>query len=133
MTVCYLGIGSNLGDRGENIRNALQAINQLPGTRVLKAARVIETEPVGGPRHQGKFLNTAAKIKTKLKPFQLLRQLKIIERKLGRVKSVRWGARALDLDILYYGNNIIATKKLQVPHPLIFEREFVIRPLLELL
>lgn len=133
MVTCYLGIGSNLGDRQKSIRLAIKKINALKGTRIIKVSKIIETEPIGGPGGQGKFLNTALKIKTDTSPFMLLKSLKNIEKELGRVKTVRYGPRVIDLDILFYGNRVIDRKDLKVPHPKIFEREFVIKPLLEII
>jgi len=133
MVICYLGIGSNLGDRRKNIKLALRKIKALPETRVIKASKNIETLALGGPTAQGKFLNAAAKIKTAISPLQLLKYLKRIEKELGRVKTVRFGPRPIDLDILFYGDKIIKRKELVVPHPRIFERAFVIKPLLEII
>jgi 2-amino-4-hydroxy-6-hydroxymethyldihydropteridine diphosphokinase len=133
MVTCYLGIGSNLGDRQKNIRLAVKKINALKGARVIKLSKIIETEPVGGPRGQNKFLNAALKISTNLSPLLLLKNLKRIEKKLGRVKTVRYGPRIIDLDILFYGNRIVNRKDLKIPHPRLFEREFVIKPLLEII
>lgn len=133
MAICYLGIGSNLGDRKRNIKSALQKINQLKNTKVLKASKIMETEPQGGPRGQAKFLNAAAKISTKLAPLMLLKNLKKIEMELGRIKTVPNGPRTIDLDILFYADKIIKSKELTVPHPKIFEREFVIKPLIQII
>lgn len=133
MVTCFLGIGSNLGDRRKNIRLALQEISALEGTKILKISRIIETRPVGGVPAQGKFLNAALKIKTSLSPVKLLKKLKGIEKKLGRKKTVRYGPRVIDLDILFYADRIISRKELKVPHPKIFERDFVIRPLSEVI
>lgn len=130
MVICYLGIGSNLGDRRKNIKLALQKINRLKGTRVIKVSKFIETNPVGGSPGQGKFLNAALKIKTNLTPLNLLKKLKIIEKELGRPQGhMRYSPRTIDLDILFYGDKIINRKDLKVPHPKMFEREFVIKPL----
>lgn len=96
-------------------------------------SRIIETAPVGGPARQGKFLNAVLKIKTNLTPLALLKHLKNIEEELGRKKTVRWGPRIIDLDILFYGDKIIDTKALKIPHPRMLERAFVLRPLLELI
>ena len=131
--VCYLGIGSNLGNRKRNIKLALQKIQALKETKILKTSPIIETSPVGGPASQGKFLNAVTKINTGLKPLVLLRKLKAIEKQLGRKKTVRFGPRIIDLDILLYGNQIIQRKELKLPHPRMFDREFVIRPLLEVI
>jgi 2-amino-4-hydroxy-6-hydroxymethyldihydropteridine diphosphokinase len=133
MVTCYLGIGSNLGDRRGNIRLSIKKINSLKGTKIIKLSRMIETNPVGGPKKQRKFLNAALKIKTSLTPFNLLKNLKKIELELGRTKTVRWGPRTIDLDILFYSGRAVNAKNLLIPHPRIFQRDFVIRPLLEIL
>lgn len=133
MTVCYLGIGSNLGDRRKNIKLALGKIRALKDTRIVKISKIIETRPVGGPPGQGKFLNAAMKAETKLSPKMLLKELKIIEKSLGRTDTLRWGPRVIDLDILFYGNKSINTKNLIIPHPRVFERDFVTRPLSEII
>jgi len=133
MVTCYLGIGSNLGNRRRYILLATKKIRSLRGCRLIASSRIIETSPVGGPRHQGKFLNAAVKIETTLAATDLLDRLKRIERELGRVKTARNGPRTIDLDILFYGNVSVRTKDLDIPHPRIFEREFVLKPLLELL
>lgn len=129
MVTSYLGMGSNLGDRKKNIRLAIQKIKALEGTKVLRISRCIRSKPVGGPA-QGDFLNGAIKIETKLSPNMLLRRLKKIEKELGREDTVKNGPRTIDLDILLYGNKIISRKNLIIPHPRMFEREFVIKPLL---
>lgn len=133
MVTCYLGIGSNLGNRKRQIKSAIVKINSLKNTRVLKVSKIIETDPVGGPCGQPKFLNGALKIRTGLLPLALLKKLKKIERELGRVKSVRLGPRAIDLDILFYADKIINKKELIVPHPRMFERNFVLKPLSEII
>ncbi len=133
MSICYLGVGSNLGDREKNIKSAVRGINRLKGTKVIKLSKIIETEPVGGPAKQGKFLNAALKIKTSLPPQTLLKKLKEIEEGLGRTKTARYGPRTIDLDILFYGDKIINRKDLVIPHPRVFERDFVLRPLSEVI
>ena len=133
MVICYLGVGSNLGNRRKNIKLALEKIRQLKDTKLLKVSKVMESIPLGGPVGQGKFLNAALKIKTRFSPKQLLKQLKIIEKDLGRVPTVRWGPRVIDLDILLYSDRLINTRELVVPHPRILERKFVIKPLLEVI
>ena len=133
MAICYLGIGSNLGDRRKNIRLAIKKIDALKGTAVIKTSRLIETEPQGGPPNQGKYLNAAVRIRTDLSPRSLLSQLKNIEKELGRTKTVRNGPRTIDLDILFFGEKVINRRDLKVPHLKVFEREFVVRPLLEVI
>jgi 2-amino-4-hydroxy-6-hydroxymethyldihydropteridine diphosphokinase len=133
MVVCYLGVGSNLGNRHKNIKAALKKINLLKDTQILKSSRIIKSQPVGGPPGQDKFLNAVLKIRTALSPLILLKKLKNIEKELGRIKSARFGPRAIDLDILLYGDQVIKNKKLEVPHPRMFARDFVIGPLLEII
>lgn len=133
MVTCYLGIGSNLGNRKRQIKLAIAKINFLKETKVLKASKIIETEAFGGPCGQPKFLNGALKIKTSLSPLTLLRKLKKIERELGRKKSIRFGPRSIDLDILFYADKIIKRRELVVPHPKMFERNFVLKPLSEII
>lgn len=133
MALCYLGLGSNLEDRRKNIKAALKKISDLKGTRIIKLSRIIETDPVGGPRKQGKFLNAALKIQTRLTPVVLLRRLKGIEQDLGRKSRRRLWPRPIDLDILLYENRTIRRKNLIIPHPRIFDRRFVLEPLAELL
>jgi len=132
MVPCYLGLGSNLGNRRENIKKALDYLAKTKGVKVEKTSRIYETIPIGGPA-QNKFLNAAVKIKTSLSPQLLLKTIKEIEKEIGRKKRVRWGAREIDLDILLYGANTIKTKRLVVPHPRMFEREFVLKPLREII
>jgi len=133
MPICYLGVGSNLGDRRRNIKSAIKKINSLDSTKVIKSSSISETDPMGGPPGQGKFLNAALKIHTGLSPESLLKNLKRIELGLGRTKTVRYGPRTIDLDILFYGDEIINKKGLKVPHPKISERDFVLVPLAEIL
>lgn len=91
------------------------------------------SNPLGGPKHQPLFLNACLKIQTRLLPAPLLKSLKNIEKELGRKKTVRWGPRKIDLDILLYGDKIIKSKTLNIPHPRMLERTFVLKPLLEVL
>jgi pantoate--beta-alanine ligase len=127
MAKVFLGIGSNLGNRRENIKKALALLEENK-INIKKVSRIIETVPVGGPK-QGKFLNLALEAETALRPHKLLKLLKNIERQLGRNDTVRFGPRKIDLDILFYDNIRINTKELIIPHPRIFERDFVLRPL----
>lgn len=134
MTVCYLGIGSNLGNRKKNIALALKEIDSLKTTRILEVSSLIETAAAGGPANQSKFFNAVLKIETCLAPVALLKALKTIENKLGRPsKYIRYGPRIIDLDILFYGNKNLNSKQLTIPHTKVFQRDFVMRPLLEIL
>ena len=133
MAVVYLGIGSNLGEREANIQKALELLKANPEIQVLSVSALIETEPEGDPE-QGKFLNGAVKIKTDLLPLDLLGQLKIIERRLGRGKGEPANSpRPMDLDILFYDDVVIVEgKHLNIPHPRLAQRAFVLKPLLEI-
>jgi dihydroneopterin aldolase/2-amino-4-hydroxy-6-hydroxymethyldihydropteridine diphosphokinase len=131
MAVCYIGLGSNIGDRNKNIQLAIDKINQLRETKVTKISSIIETIPVGGPA-QEKFLNAAIEIETLLSPRELLTHLQKIESALGRVRIVKNGPRTIDLDILFYDDKKIREEDLVVPHPRIKKREFVLNPLKEI-
>ena len=125
----YLAIGSNVGDRLSNIKNSIRLLGLNPRISILKSARIYESLPVGGPKNQSKFLNTAVFVKTSCNPFDLLSFLKTIEKKLKRRKSVRWGPRTIDLDIVFFNDMVLRHKDLVIPHPLMHERIFVLRPL----
>ena len=131
MVICYIGIGSNLGDRQGYIDKAIAELNKSKGVRVTSVSSIYETEPVSDIP-QGKFLNGVLEIETSLKVMDLLGQLNSIERRLGRKREVKNGPRQIDLDILYYGDEHINEKGLIVPHPKINEREFVLKGLREL-
>ncbi|MCX5694501.1 MAG: 2-amino-4-hydroxy-6-hydroxymethyldihydropteridine diphosphokinase [Candidatus Omnitrophica bacterium] len=133
MVICYIGVGSNLGKRRKNIKLAVKLLEALKDTSILKKSKIIETLPCGGPVGQPDFFNAALKIRTNFSPHVLLKKLKKIENELGRVGGVRFGPRVIDLDILLYGDRCIRTKSLTVPHPRMFSRDFVIRPLIEVL
>ncbi|MDR1962515.1 MAG: 2-amino-4-hydroxy-6-hydroxymethyldihydropteridine diphosphokinase [Planctomycetaceae bacterium] len=128
MTEVLLGLGSNLGNRQETLEQAWKEIGGLPETQTLRLSRFYQTEPVGGPPGQPEFLNAVGVIETRLPAQILLEQLQEIELRLGRVRKEHWGARTLDIDILLYGNQIIATPTLTVPHPEMLLRRFVLEP-----
>lgn len=119
-----------MGDRNENIRKALQYIEEEK-ISIRKQSSIIETDPVGGPP-QGKFLNLVIEAETDFSPVNLLIKLKAIEQKLGRVKTVQDGPRSIDLDILLYDDQKIETPELTIPHPRMFLRDFVLIPLKEI-
>jgi 2-amino-4-hydroxy-6-hydroxymethyldihydropteridine diphosphokinase len=127
----YIGLGSNLGDREAMIRIALDDLARLPGTRVLRASSLYDTEPVGD-EEQPQFLNAVAEIDTELTARQLLWNLLLIEKRLGRVRTHRFGPRTIDLDLLMYGHLVVDEPDLQVPHPEMTNRSFVLVPLLEI-
>ncbi|WP_436794801.1 2-amino-4-hydroxy-6-hydroxymethyldihydropteridine diphosphokinase [Actinospongicola halichondriae] len=126
MTRAFLGLGSNLGDRRAHLR---AAIASLP--RVVAVSDVYETDPVGGPE-QGRYLNLVVEIDTDLDPHELLGICHRIESAAGRVRDVRWGPRTLDVDILWIDGVTVDEPDLQVPHPRMGERRFVLEPLSEL-
>ncbi|MFA6055896.1 MAG: 2-amino-4-hydroxy-6-hydroxymethyldihydropteridine diphosphokinase [Thermodesulfovibrionales bacterium] len=130
MSVAYIGIGSNLGDREFNCKQAISLLRQK-GTTVSKESSLYETKP-WGVRDQPLFLNMAIEIETDLKPFELLSTLKDIEKEMGREETFLWGPRIIDLDILLYDNNIVDEEGLRIPHPHMQDREFVLRPLCEI-
>jgi 2-amino-4-hydroxy-6-hydroxymethyldihydropteridine diphosphokinase len=131
-TICpikiLLALGSNLGNRRETLESAWKEIGNLPETKTWRISRFYETKPVGGPINQPDFLNAAGVIATTLPPQQLLEQLQEIENRFGRVRTEHWGARTLDIDILLYGNQIISTPTLTIPHPEMLQRRFVLEP-----
>ncbi len=128
----WIGLGSNLGDRRQTLEGAIRALSQVLGVVVKQVSSFLETEPVGGPAGQGMYLNAAAMLETTLDPFELLRVLQQVEAQFGRARTVRWGARTLDLDLLLYEDRIIDTPELKVPHPRLASRRFVLEPLAEI-
>lgn len=131
MATVYLGIGSNLGNRRKNIEDAIFSLRKNR-INVLKRSTIIETDPVGGPPNQGKFLNGVLKIRTQLTPEKLLHLLKRIEQELGRTRTVVNGPRIIDLDILLYNHLRLQTSQLTLPHPRMLQRDFVMKPLKEI-
>lgn len=127
----YIGIGSNLGDKERYIKRALEALDRSPGLRVKRAASLYRTAPLGYTE-QDWFLNTVAEVETFLGPHELLYLLLSIEDDLERTRSIRWGPRTVDLDLLLYGGEKIDSGDLTVPHPRMGERAFVMVPLAEL-
>jgi len=122
MTTCYIGIGSNLGDRRRFIYKAIDLVKSTKGVSVNRVSSIYETDPVGYSQ-QRRFLNGVLQIETSLHPNTLLRELNRIEDILGRRRLIRNGPRTIDLDILYYGDQKIKTGRLSVPHPRIRKRE----------
>ena len=131
-TPAWIGLGSNLGDRRAILDAAVADLAEVPGVVVLAVSPYHETSPVGGPPGQGPFLNAAAHLETTLGPHQLLAALQGIENQAGRVRTVRWGERTLDLDILIYGTKFLDAKDLKLPHPRLAFRRFVLSPLAEI-
>jgi len=123
VTLAYIGLGANLGDREGAIRRAAELIG------AIRVSPVVETEP-WGYENQPRFLNAVAEIETSLTPLQLLDHLLDVERRLGRERvGPRWGPRTIDLDLLLYGDETVSEPGLEVPHPRLHERLFVLEPL----
>lgn len=128
MHLAYISLGSNLGDRAAYLREALARLEQEPALSLGAVSPLYETAPVGGPS-QGPFLNACAAIGTSQPPVALLHRLLSIEEAMGRMRLERWGPRTIDLDLLLYGNVIMHTPALELPHPRLHERDFVLVPL----
>jgi 2-amino-4-hydroxy-6-hydroxymethyldihydropteridine diphosphokinase len=126
----YLSLGSNLGDREANLRAGIAALAGA-GAQVKRVSSIYETEPIDY-LDQGWFLNCVLKAETELEPLELLRKLREIESRMGSKKIIAKGPRILDMDILLYGQEAIATEELQVPHPRMLQRKFVLVPLAEI-
>lgn len=127
----YLGLGSNIGDRDEALREAVRRIDQIAGTDVLRSSSVYETEPWGGIP-QDAYLNAAVEIRTVLQTEALLNALLEIESSMGRERDQKYGPRRIDIDILFFGDLVLEHVRLNVPHARIAERNFVLVPLEEL-
>ena len=126
MTRAFLGLGSNLGDRWALLRAAVDALDGVVAT-----SPVYETDPVGGPE-QGRYLNVVVELDTPLDARGLLDECRRLEAAAGRVRTVRWGPRTLDVDVLWVDGEIVDDPDLQVPHPRMWERRFVLAPLADL-
>lgn len=136
MTVrAYLALGSNLGDKQRHLEQAVERLRAIAGITVLRVSRFIVTPaltPPEDPRPQPDYLNGAVELDTTLDAPQLLRTVKQLERDLGRADATRWAPRVIDLDVLFYGDQVIDAQGLRVPHPELHKRRFVLEPLLEL-
>ena len=130
MAIAYIGIGSNLGNRQEN---CLRAVELLEGKRIIvkKRSSMHETEP-WGIKDQPRFINMVIEIETGLESKELLKILKVVEKELGRKESFKWGPRSIDLDILLFDDLVLKEDDLEIPHPLMHERDFVLKPLCEI-
>ena len=132
MSRAVLGLGTNLGDRAENLRAALGALGRLPGTRVEAVSSVWQTAPFDVPDKQQDYWNICVLLETVLSPHALLGACLGVEAALGRVRRTYHGARVIDLDLLLYDGAAVQEKELTVPHPGMLERAFVLFPLSEL-
>ena len=128
----YIGLGSNLGDRKANLREAEERLRELPTTRVVKASSLYESEPHGNAKTW--FINSVLELETELEPEELLKRTRAIETTMGRkrVKGKRWGSRIIDIDLLLMDNQTVNKRTLKIPHPEMHKRRFVLMPLAEL-
>jgi 2-amino-4-hydroxy-6-hydroxymethyldihydropteridine diphosphokinase len=131
MNTAILLIGGNLGNRTANLQQAVQSIHQQAG-KVVKASALYETAPWGNVQ-QPDYLNQALQIETGLQPLDLLHTLMNIERNIGRIRQEKWGARVIDIDIIFYNDEVIVLPELKIPHPRMQNRRFVLAPLNEIL
>lgn len=130
-SIAYLSLGSNLGDRLENLKQAINLLAEHHNLEVVKKSPVYETKPVGFT-DQPDFLNMAIEVQTTLSPHELLALCNAVEDKLGRTRTIKWGPRKIDIDILLFGGVYIDDEKLKIPHPHMMERAFVLVPLAEI-
>jgi 2-amino-4-hydroxy-6-hydroxymethyldihydropteridine diphosphokinase len=128
---CFIGIGSNLGDPLSNCLDAIENVASLEQITLTKQSSLYKTEPVGF-RDQDWFINGVIEVKTAYSPRTLLETLKVVEYEMGRREGERWGPRVIDLDILFYGQEIIDEEGLVVPHPELHKRGFILVPLNEI-
>jgi 2-amino-4-hydroxy-6-hydroxymethyldihydropteridine diphosphokinase len=127
----FLGLGSNVGQREKFLNRAVAELKNIRDTRIVWTSSVYETDPVG-KTDQPKFLNAAAEIETQLGPKELFSELKVIEQKLGRTTTERWGPREIDVDVLLYDGLVFQDDEVTVPHPEMEKRKFVLIPLKEI-
>jgi len=128
----FIALGANLGDRRQNIQTAVEYLRGTEGISVVRVSALLDNLAVGGPADSPAFLNGAAELKTTVGSHALLHRLLEIERQIGRVRRERWEPRMIDLDLLLYGDQIISSQELVIPHPLMHERRFVLEPLAEI-
>ena len=129
--IAYLGLGTNLGDREANLRNAIRSLSAAPGLRLTRCSGVYSTEP-WGVTEQPPFLNCVAEVEASLTPEALLAVCQGVEHDLGRAPGPQWGPRLIDVDILLYGDRVVALPRLEIPHPRLHLRAFALVPLAEL-
>jgi 2-amino-4-hydroxy-6-hydroxymethyldihydropteridine diphosphokinase len=128
----YIALGANLGERERNIQEAIRRLGATPDIQVAEVSSLFENPAVGGPADSPPFLNAAAQLVTRLSPPDLLNRLLKVEVDMGRVRRAKWEPRTIDLDLLLYDDRIIDLPDLKVPHPLMHERLFVLRPLAQI-
>jgi len=130
--IAYIALGANLGDREHNIRDALARLATNEDLRVVKVSSLLDNPAVGGPPGSPPFLNAVAQVQTTLDAHALLRRLLDIEHQMGRERHRKWEPRAIDLDLILYGDSTIRSPELTVPHPLMHQRAFVLSPLAQI-
>jgi len=131
-TPAYVGLGSNLDDPQSQVKRGVEALAELPHSRLIACSKLYRSAPFG-PQDQPHYVNAAVGLLTQLDAHELLTRLKALEKKLGREQpALRWGPRIIDFDLLVFGNERIATDSLQVPHPGVAERSFVLQPLVDI-
>ncbi|MBF0329090.1 MAG: 2-amino-4-hydroxy-6-hydroxymethyldihydropteridine diphosphokinase [Nitrospirae bacterium] len=130
MAIAHIGIGSNMGDKKANCLNAIEAL-KTHGVAIKKISSFYETEP-WGIKDQPSFINAALEAETVLSPLELLETMKSIEAGLGRTETIKWGPRIIDLDLLFYDDLVLRTDILEIPHPHLYKRDFVLMPLNEI-
>ena len=132
--IAYIGLGSNLGDREVTLRQAIMMMDELSGVEVTGLSHLLETDPMGGPADQGRYLNGVAQAKVTVSPREVLAGLHEIEQALGRNRPAeeRWGPRTCDLDLLLMGDVVMDTPELTIPHPRMHLRRFVLEALVEI-
>jgi 2-amino-4-hydroxy-6-hydroxymethyldihydropteridine diphosphokinase len=128
----FIAMGSNLGDRHAHLRAAGEQLRTDPQFDALEFSPIYETDPVGGPPGQDRYLNAVVRAKCSAPPIETLYILRGIERRLGRSREQRWGARTIDLDLLLHGHSDLNTPELVIPHPRMHLRRFVLQPLADL-
>lgn len=132
MKTAYLGLGSNLGNRLAFLRGGRDALLKQAGIELVQASSVYETEAIGGPPDNPRFLNAVLQVQTSLEPHQLLAACLAVEDEFGRSRPQRWAPRTLDIDLLLFADQIVCSEELTIPHPRLLERPFVLAPLLEI-
>lgn len=130
-TKVFLGLGTNVGDRHQNLKQAIHSLQNKPGVEISELSPVYETAP-WGITEQPDFLNMVVMGHTSLEPVPLLHHIKEIEREMGRKEAVRWGPRLIDIDILFYGDELVETEEVEIPHPRFEDRVFVLAPMADL-
>ena len=129
--ICYIGIGSNLGDSLKNCQHAVENISGSEGIKLIRASSFYRTEPIG-MENQNYFVNAVLEVETDISARNLLQLMQNIEKEMGRKREAKGGPRIIDLDLLFYGQNVIKEQNLTVPHPEIQKRRFVLEPLCEI-